>query len=426
MKRNLPFLWVGSLYFAESLPYQMVNVFLLMLLSALGYDNETVAFWTSLITWPWAFKALWAPALDAAFTKRTWIIGFEFAMSVMLAAAAVLCGFSGMLVPVCSVFMLIALFSSSHDIAADGYYIEILSSQEQSFFCGWRNTFYRLGTIGVNGGLIAAAGIMAVAAENHGFSKVVGWQTGLIIAAAALAAISAWHLFTLPRQQREISQKNLLAVLLEAFPAFFRKKGVWRAVVFILFFRFAEALLGKIAPLFLIGSRESGGVGLSTEEFGFFYGTIGVSALIAGGILAGVYVSRKGLTKSFWPMALALNIPDAGYLLLAMVMPESRLLTGGIIAIEQLGYGFGMTALMLYMAAFVEDSGKYKSSHFAFLTGFMAIGMMLPGMFAGYLQEALGYEDFFKAVLLATIPAMLVIFIVKGTYRRDFGCGRNN
>lgn len=421
MKKVSPAIWVGSLYFAESLPYQLVNCYLLLLLAALGYDNETVAFWTSLITWPWAFKALWAPSLDVVFTKKFWIVGFEFAMAAALAVAALFCGFSGMLLPICGLFMFTALFSSSHDIAADGYYIEALSSKDQAFYCGWRNTFYRLGTIGVNGGLLAAVGFFVVRSENYGIGRIAAWQGGLLLAAVILAAVAVWHLVFLPGQKHIERKSGIFLELGEAFWAFFRKKGVCRAIVFILLFRFAEALLGKIAPLFLTAERSVGGIGLQTEEFGLLYGTIGVVCLIAGGILAGVYVSRKGLSKSFWPMALALNIPDAGYLILAVLQPVGRVFTGGIIAVEQLGYGFGMTALMLYMASYVEDSGKYKSSHFAFLTGFMALGMMLPGMVAGYLQNMLGYTLFFVVVLAATVPAMSVIWLVKGTYRDDFG-----
>ena len=421
MKKVSPAAWVGSLYFAESLPYQMVCVFFLLLLAELGFDNATVAFWSSLVTWPWAFKAFWAPALDVRGRKKSWIVFFEIAMGAAMIAAVSFCGFENPLLPLCGIFMLTAFMSSSHDIAADGYYIEVLPASEQAFYCGWRSTFYRLGTIGVNGGLVAAVGWAAGFCASRNFPEISAWQAGLGTAGAVMLLLGIWHWCLLPASPSAGASRPVLAGLWEAFAAFFRKKQVCRAIVFILLFRLAEALLGKISPLFLTDDPSRGGIGLSTAEYGVIYGTIGVSCLIAGGIISGMVVCRFGLGKTLFPMALALNLPDLGYLWLAMVQPESRLAVGGIIAVEQLGYGFGMTAFMLYMASFVEDSGPFRSSHYAFLTGFMAIGMIVPGMAAGYLQSLAGYTGFFALVMAATLPAMAVIPLVKGSYRGDFG-----
>ncbi len=401
----------------------MVCVFFLLLLAKLGFDNATVAFWSSLVTWPWAFKAFWAPALDVRGCKKNWIVFFEIAMGAALFAAILLCGSGNLLLPLCGIFMLTAFMSSSHDIAADGYYIEVLSAPEQAFYCGWRSTFYRLGTIGVNGGLLAAVGCAAGMCASRNLPETAAWQAGLGAAGACMMVLGVWHWAMLPASPAAGRGGGpVLAGLWEAFAAFFRKKRVCRAIVFILLFRLAEALLGKISPLFLTDDPGRGGIGLSTAEYGVIYGTIGVSCLIAGGIVSGMVVCRFGLGKTLFPMALALNLPDLGYLWLAMFQPESRLAIGGIIAVEQLGYGFGMTAFMLYMASFVEDSGRFRSSHYAFLTGFMAIGMIVPGMAAGYLQSLTGYTGFFALVMAATLPAMAVIPLVKGSYRGDFGC----
>ncbi len=423
MKKH-PACWVPTLYFAEGVPYNIATFIFTVLLADLAYNEEQITLWSSLIAWPWVVKALWAPLLDVFGSKRAWILIFQGGLAAALALAALVLNGADPLIPLALVFMLVAFLSSSHDIAADGFYIIGLSSADQSLFCGLRSTFYRVATIGVQGGLVALAGYLAI----HLFPQQLrpSWTTALLLAAAVMALLALWHALTLPKVEAGNAAsggqvKRIFHELAEAFVSFFRKPGIGRALVFLLFFRIAEAPLSKVAVLFLKADRAAGGLALGNEAVGLIYGTIGVGFLLAGGILGGVAVNRWGLGKCMLPMALLLNIPDIVYVLLARYQPEALPWIGGAVAVEQFGYGFGFAAYMLFMVAYTEDSGRFKTSHFAFMTGFMALGLNLPGLVAGAIQMMTGYYNFFWIVMICVIPAILTVFAVKGLYRPDFG-----
>jgi len=203
---------------------------------------------------------------------------------------------------------------------------------------------------------------------------------------------------------------DFLNKFFKTFGAFFGKNRIGVLLMFLLFFRFAEAQLVKLVTPFLLDGREVGGLGLTTGQVGFVYGTVGIIALTCGGLLGGMLASRHGLKFWLWPMVLIMHLPDAVFVYLAYAQPDSFALINLCVAIEQFGYGFGFTAYMLYMIYIAR--GQHETAHYAICTGFMALGMMLPGMFSGWLQEIIGYQHFFVWVMLATIPGFLVVFFV--------------
>lgn len=401
-----------------------------MMLTRMGVSNGEMALFTSLLYLPWVIKPLWSPIVDIFRTKRWWILMMQLlltacfvgltlsiphpAQEVIDATATPISLFTGMLI----LFWVSAFLSATHDIAADGFYMLSLSEGDQSLFVGIRSTFYRLSSIFGQGVLIAVAGIL----ETRTGNIPLAWQLTLLISSILFALLTLWHTFALPHTERhhDVSEnKGQGERLLNVFVSFFRKPGIWIALIFMLLYRLPEAFMLKLVNPFLVGKNADGGLGLLTEQVGLLYGTIGVLFLTIGGILGGIYASKKGLRKSLWIMALFITLPDAVYLWMSIAMPHSLWLIGSAIALEQFGYGFGFTAYMLYLMWFAD--GEHKTSHYALCTAFMAIGMMLPGMVAGYLQEAVGYVWFFGIVMLLCLVTLAVTAIAYRQIPEEYG-----
>jgi PAT family beta-lactamase induction signal transducer AmpG len=320
-------------------------------------------------------------------------------------------------------FVITAFASATHDIAADGFYMLALKQNEQAAFVGIRSTFYRLSSIFGQGVLVALAGLI----ENNTGNIPMSWRITMIVTAVIFAICSLYHTFMLPRPTTDTSslkdeKPTVGAIFMEfgrTFATYFKKSGVWLAIVFMLLYRLPEAFLIKMCMPFLVASKEMGGLGLSTAEVGVVYGTIGVLFLTIGGILGGLFASKLGLKKSLWTMAGCMTLPCFTFVYLAIYQPDSLVLTSIAIAIEQFGYGFGFTAYMLYMMYFSE--GELKTSHYSICTAFMAMSMLIPGMFAGYIQEALGYVDFFWMVIICCIATLLVTFFVDRKIDPNYG-----
>jgi PAT family beta-lactamase induction signal transducer AmpG len=204
---------------------------------------------------------------------------------------------------------------------------------------------------------------------------------------------------------------------LRAFLLFLKKDNIWVILAFLLLYRFAEAQLVKLVQPFLLDPRANGGLGLTTGDVGIVYGTIGIIALTVGGLTGGYVISRQGLRWWLWPMVIIMHLPDLAFVYLSQVQPENIFLISSAVAFEQFGYGFGFTAYMMFMI-FISQ-GQYKTAHYAICTGFMALGMMIPGMFSGALQELIGYKGFFLWVILSTIPGFAVAAMVR--IPKEFG-----
>lgn len=377
----------------------------------MGMDNGTLALLTSLISIPWVVKPLWSPFVDLVRSKRWWILVMQFVMlaAIGLVAATVrLSTFTLTLI----LFIIAAFASATHDIAADGFYMLALDEKRQSAFVGIRSTFYRIASVFGQGVLVVMAGLLEKSMGNI----PAAWSVTMIVCAAILALFSVYHLFVLPRPAEDVPAAEQTAGGIfrgfgDAFASFFRKKGVWLAIAFMLLYRLPEAFSVKMLFPFFRDPVELGGLGFSTDMYGVVFGTFGVVALLAGGILGGLAAARFGLRKCLWPMALSLALPCAVYLFMSIVQPQSLWVVGACVVFDQFGYGFGFSAYMLYMMHFSQ--GPLKTSHYAICTAFMALSMMLPGLVAGYLQQALGYIGFFILVMICCFATFLVTFFVR-------------
>ena len=420
MKNRTPWLWVPTLYFAEGIPYFIVNNISVVMFKNMGMPNGMLALYTSLLYLPWVIKPLWSPFVDIVKSKRWWIVTMQILMTVaMLALPYLLPQTTGeAIVQTPLFFVTLALFwitafaSATHDIAADGFYMLGLDSGTQAEFVGIRSTFYRLSSIFGQGVLVALAGFL----DNHTGDVHMAWKVTLLASAALFACITIYHTWSLPRpvsdqMSSSTTVKDIFNDFGRTFATFFKKKYVLTALLFMLLYRLPEAFLVKMMNPFLLDAQADGGLGLSTESVGIIYGTIGVAALTAGGILGGFAASRWGLKKSLWPMALALTLPCLSFVFLAAIQPSNIYLISSCVALDQFGYGFGFTAYMLYLIYFSE--GEFKTAHYSLCTAFMALSMMLPGMVAGYVQEALGYTMFFGFVMVCCLVTVAVTFLLK-------------
>ena len=408
-KHSSPWWWVPTLYFAEGIPYFIVNVISVTMFKRLGMPNGDLALYTSLLYLPWVIKPLWSPFVDVIRTKRWWILLMQLLCTAGFAALALSVSpdaFGLSLV----VFYVIAFASATHDIAADGFYMLALEPKQQAAFVGIRSTFYRIASVFGQGVIVVMAGLLE---ERFGVVPRA-WSVTLLACAVLFALVSLWHWRFLPKAEEEPSNRQAKDVLKEfgrAWVTFFRKPGVWLAITFMLLYRLPEALSVKMLTPFLLDPADAGGLGLSTAQSGLVYGTVGVIALTAGGILGGLYAARKGLRRSMWPMSMALALPCAAYLILALMQPSQLWSIYLLVALDQFGYGFGFTAYMLYMMQFSE--GEFKTSHYAICTAFMALSMMIPGLFAGWMQEALGYVGFFIVVMICCLATVSVTFFAR-------------
>jgi PAT family beta-lactamase induction signal transducer AmpG len=405
-----PWSWVPSLYFGQGLPYVAVMMLSVIMYKNHGISNTDIALYTSWLYLPWVIKPLWSPFIELFGTKRIWIVGLQLVIGAALALVALTTSLPHFFQLSLAVFWLIAFSSATHDIAADGFYMLGLTQNRQAAFVGVRSTFYRLAMIAGQGALVYLAGSLTQATGD----VRLAWSVVFLILGVLFVGLSLYHQLVLPRPESDVTGVRsgaLMADFLATFVSFFQKKGILTILGFLLLFRLGEAQLLKLALPFMLDPAQAGGLGLTTSEVGLVYGTVGVIALTLGGLLGGYVIARHGLKRCLWVMVLAVHLPDLAFVYLATTLPDNLVLIGACIAAEQFGYGFGFAAYMLYMIMVAD--GPHKTAHYAICTGFMALGMMLPGMVSGKIQELLGYQDFFIWVCVATIPAFVMAALVK-------------
>ena len=413
--KRSPWYWIPTVYAAEGLPNIIVTGVSVVILLQMGLTNTQIALYTSWLQLPWIIKPLWSPFVDVFKTKRWWVIAMQMLLGAAFAGVAFTIGTSFWFQCLMFFLFLMGFSSATHDIAADGYYMIELDGHQQSFFVGIRNTVYRLAVIFGNGVLVPVAGIIQKAS---GGKVAFSWSLVFFGLAGLFLAIALYHKFYLPKspndQPRELSAKETWKTLGRSFTTYFTKfpaKEIIVALLFLLLFRFPEALLTKMSPTFLLRPAAEGGLGLSSEQYGLAYGTIGVIGLILGGILGGILASRDGVKKWLWPMVLALTLPDLVYVYLSAGHNPGFAVVTACIFIEQFGYGFGFTALTLYMLYFSQ--GEFKTSHYSICTGITYLGLMLPGMVSGYLADKLGYHQFFIVVMVFCLITFAVTALIK-------------
>jgi PAT family beta-lactamase induction signal transducer AmpG len=402
--------WIPTLYYTEGLPYAVAMTLSVAMYKSLGVSNAQIAFYTSWLYVPWVIKPLWSPLVELLGRKRLWIVATQLVMGALFAAVALTVPGSAFFQTTLALFWLLAFSSATHDIAADGFYLLALPEHQRAAFVGVRSTFYKVAMLAAQGGLVFEVGHWI----KDGTGPAQAWSWAFAGLAGFFGLVALYHHFALPRPSSDVPAKrgaDLVRDSLEVFAAFFRKPGIGTALAFMLLYRFGEAQLVKMIQPFLLDARDKGGLGLALDKVGFYYGTIGTAALLVGGLLGGWVVSRWGLKRLLWPMVCAIHVPNLAYVYLALARPDSLAAVGGAIAVEQFGYGFGFTAYMLYLMLFAE--GENKTAHYAICTGFMALGMMVPGLWSGWLQEHLGYVHFFGWVCLATIPSFAVTALIE-------------
>ena len=440
-KRN-PWAWIPTLYFAEGLPYVAVMTVAVVMYKKMGLSNTQIALYTSWLYLPWVIKPLWSPFIDLIKTKRWWINAMQTLIAAAFAGVAFFIPTTHFVQVTLAFFWLLAFASATHDIAADGFYMHGLSEQHQSLFVGIRNIFYRVAMIFGQGLLVmiagwieqgklfpklgAAAETAATAAAGSG-RIALAWSLAFYLLAGIFLALTIYHRFILPHPasdapRSDINARTIWKNFATTFASFFKKDHLGLMLFFLLTYRLGESQLVKIAQPFMLDGTASGGLALSTASVGGIYGTLGVIALLLGGILAGVAISRGGFKKWILPMALAINVPDLLYVLLAALKISNVPLVSTCVALEQFGYGFGFTAYTMYLIYIAQ--GEHKTAHYAIGTAFMALGMMLPGMAAGWIADRIGYTMFFVWACLCTIPGIIASLLVRRQIPADFGTKR--
>ncbi|WP_407475292.1 MFS transporter [Elizabethkingia anophelis] len=413
-KRSNPAFWITSLYFAMGLPFVAISVASSIMYKSMGISDKSIAFWTSLIMLPWTIKPLWSPVLEMFKTKKYFVVFTEIFTAVCFGLVCISLSLPHYFAYSIAIFSLMAFSGATHDIAGDGLYMDTLDPAKQSRYIGWQGAAYNVAKVFTSGLIIYLAGVL-----EKTLGVTPGWTVIMLIYGGIMLLIGLFNIRQLPsgkiREFTDITLKDRFKELLFIFKNFFTKKHIFYYICFIILYRFAEGFAVKIVPLFLKGDRNSGGLGLSTKEIGLVYGTAGAIAFITGSLISGIYVSKRGLKKSLFTLCCVFNFPYIVYVFLACWQPENiYLITLGIV-VEYFGYGFGFVGIMLFIMQQIAPE-KYKMANYAFGTGIMNLGVMLPGMLSGYISDMVGYKHFFIFVLIATIPALLITYFVPFTY----------
>jgi PAT family beta-lactamase induction signal transducer AmpG len=408
--RRKPWLWVPSLYFSQGIPYVIVMTMSVTMYKRLGLSNTNIALYTSWLYLPWVLKPLWSPLVDITLTKRFWVVTMQFLIAAGLALVASSLRGKGFFKLSLSLFWVMAVASATHDIAADGFYMLSMSKHDQAWWVGLRSTFYRTAMIVGSGLLVVLAGVL----EEKTGNIPMAWSITIFVVAGLFLIFSLWHSYILPHPVGDgpvVEGRNLTTEFFATFGSFFQKPGVLMSVAFILLYRFDEAQLSKVIQPFLLDQRAAGGLHLSTKQVGLAYGTFGVAALLCGGLLGGFTAARFGLKRMLPIMVGTMYLPKLVFVFLSYALPTSFPAVCSAVAVEQFGYGFGFTAFMLYMLYFAD--GPHKTAHYAICTGFMALGMMIPGMWSGWLVDHIGYRHFFIWVICSALPGLTIALLLR-------------
>lgn len=406
-----PWWWIPTLYFAEGLPYMAVMTISTVMYKCLGIGNTEIAFYTAWLYLPWVIKPFWSPFVDIIRSKRWWVLAMQWAIAIAMASIAFALPASGFFQATLALFWLMAFASATHDIAADGFYMLALTEHQQSLFVGIRSLFYRISMVVGQGALVVVAAFVSDAWAQ----PKAGWIVVFGILAAFFALVASYHSFALPRPAADAmrsprSRGEVLREFTETFVAFFRKPQVGVALTFMLLYRLPEAQLVKMITPFMLDPTESGGLGLTPDQVGLVYGTIGVIGLMLGGIVGGLAAARRGLRYWLYPMAWSMSLTCLTFVYLAVAQPSAIWEIYLCVFVEQFGYGFGFTAYMLYLIYF--SAGRFKTAHYSICTGFMALGMMLPGMAAGWITDHFSYVAFFIWTMICCVATIGVCYLI--------------
>ncbi len=403
--RARPAVWVPTLYFAEGMPFFAVSLIAGIFYKRMGLGNDVIALYTSWLLLPWSLKPLWSPLLEMFKTRKFFVVLLELVGGVALAAVALCLPLPGFFRYTLALFAVVAFCSSTHDIAADGLYIASLSSREQAAYAGWQGGFYNVARFFSQGGLIIAVGML-----EKRMDLPHAWMAIFLAMGFLLVALSGYHAHMLPNPDQERHARDLrqmAATFADVVTSFLKKRNIWILLLFIFLYRAGEGQVVRIGPLFLVDHRTAGGLGLTTDQFGAIYGSVGTIAFIAGSVLGGYFTSWLGLRRALLPLVCAMNLPNLAYVYLSTALPTKLLFISTALSLEMFGYGFGFVGVILLMMQEIAP-GKYQTAHYAFANALMNLGLMLPGAISGKIEMSLGYRYFFVWVLISAIPAVLL------------------
>ena len=403
-----PWFWVPSIFFTQGLPYTIATIVSVVMYKRLGISNADITLYTGWLFLPWGLRALWSPIIEYFHTKRFWITWMELA----LGAAMALVAFS---IPVpyffqlsLAFFFLVGFSSSLHDMSVDSFYMLSLSMKEQAYFAGFRNVFYRMAVISAQGLLVVLAGEL----EQYYGDIPKAWSICMGIVALMFLLAFCWHRVVLPQPEVALKHEPIRSLswekLLAPFKTYFQKEQIWLLMTFLLFYRVGESQLMKMIPPFLLDDPSLGGMGMDTSAVGVNYGTVGLLAMVAGGFLGGQIINRIGLRKSLWVMFLAMNLPNLPYAIIASAQPDQLAWVNLVIFLEQFGFGVAFTIYLMVLIVTVK--GTFQTSHFALSTGFMVLGMIIPSMLSGWVQEQIGYQWFFLYAFVCSLPCIWITY----------------
>jgi PAT family beta-lactamase induction signal transducer AmpG len=381
-----------------------------LLYKSLGYSDTQIAFWTGLIVLPWSFKPLWGPFMELYKTKKFYIQFSQLACGLLF-SLSVLSLYTSVFFPLSvTLFFLIAFFGATQDMAADGIYLSELSPSQQARYVGWQGTFYNVAKLFSNGGMVFLAGVLIPLLGDRD-----AWAIVLAIYALVMLLLGIYNRRVLPEQVVQQSIQSAAQVwdtLKDVMVSFFQKKHIGAGILFIVLYRFAEGQGIKIMPLFLKASIAEGGLGLTESTVGLLTGIYGTAAFVLGSLAAGYFVSNKGLNRRTLLLLCAFfNLPFAAYAYLAITQASSLWVIGAAIAIEHFGYGFGFIGIILFIMQQIAP-GKYQMAHYAFGSAITYFGYTIASMISGAISDYLGYAQFFVWVLVSTLPAFLVSWLV--------------
>ena len=412
-----PLLWVPTSYFTMGMVYITVVTASNILFKNLGMNNARSALYSSLLGFTFTFKPLWSPLLELFKSKKWWVVLMQVLLAAVFALMAPALRLQAWVVPVLGLLMVASLLGATQDIGTDGVYVTTLDSKDQAVFTGIQSASWNIGYLLVQGPLVMLVGRLAgerlMSADTHPSPQAYAQAWSMIIGVLAVMAgvMAIWHRFMLPEgakaKDAPKSFGDAMHTFGDAFLTFFQKKDIWMMLAFAFCFRAGYGMLDKIGPLFLLDPRSSGGLGLNNTMVGTLTGIVGLIAFILGSVLGGLFVARRGLKRSLFFLALAMNVPNVTFLYLGMAQPTQIWLIGSVFFIEKICWGFGAVGLMIYMMQQMAP-GPYRTAHYAFSTGLgLNLCMVVTGSLSGYLQTRVGYKVYFMLALVAAIPSIL-------------------
>ena len=410
-KARSPMSWVPSLYFVQGMQFFVVMLIAGLMFKNMGVENDQIARWTGVLGLAWAFKPLWSPFLEMARSKKLVVVAMQFTGAAGLGLLALALQLPMYFAAAIAVLFVLAYASATHDIACDGLYMGALDAKQQAAYAGWQGAFFNASKFLTLGGLLVLAGYLE---KQMGVFNA--WSVIFVLLAILLAALASYNAYALPgtlnTEHTEISVAGVARTLREVIADFLQKPGIWVAILFIILFRFAEGQVQTIGPLFLIETRAKGGLGLTTEQVGTIYGTVGTAAFLVGSILGGYFTSWLSLKRAMPILILMMAVPNAVFYYLSVALPADNLHIGTAVAIEMFGYGFGFVGMILYIMQAVAP-GKFQTAHYALGSGVMQLGFILSKTISGDIQVHMGYQQFFLWTIACGAPALIALFFVK-------------